>query len=54
MEMAQAKLSCFNKRPSENKSFRRPFILNHEFPDYSNISHKKNALHIAGHFSQTN
>ena len=24
MEMAQAKLICLNKRPSENKSFRRP------------------------------
>ncbi|EER56684.1 hypothetical protein NEIFL0001_1791 [Neisseria flavescens SK114] len=39
--MAQAKLICLNKRPSENKSFRRPFILNHEFPDSSNINHKK-------------
>lgn len=27
MEMAQTKLNCFNKRPSENKSFRRLFLL---------------------------
>ncbi|EFV80098.1 hypothetical protein HMPREF0604_01619 [Neisseria mucosa C102] len=48
--MAEAKLICLNKRPSENKSFRRPFILNHEFPKSSNINHKKMPCTLQGIF----